>query len=78
MPRKVREIKADLRALGFVNRGGKGDHTNWVYPQYPALIVGIAGKDGADCKHYDGKPYNEADLRRVRAALADLEKEEQD
>jgi len=73
MPRKVREIKADLRALGFVNRGGKGDHTNWVYPQYPALIVDIAGKDGAD-----GKPYNEADLRRVRAALADLEKEEQD
>lgn len=70
MPRKIRQIKADLKTLGFVNRGGKGDHTNWLHPNYPSLIVSVAGKDGDDCKH-----YNEADLKRVRAALKAFEEQ---
>ena len=32
MPPKVRELIADLERAGFVNRGGKGDHRNFVHP----------------------------------------------
>ena len=46
MPRKVRQIKADLRALGFYNRGGKGDHTNWIHPSLPATLITVAEQDG--------------------------------
>ena len=33
MPRKLRELRADLRRAGFHNRGGKGDHQNWEHPR---------------------------------------------
>ena len=31
MPRKIRELIADLEAAGFTNRGGKGSHRNFVH-----------------------------------------------
>jgi len=70
MPRKVRQIKADLRALGFINRGGKGSHTNWVHADLARVRITVAGQDGDDCK-----PYNEDDLREARKMLAALLKE---
>ncbi len=73
MPRKVRQVKADLRALGFYNRGGKGDHTNWIHPALPAMLITVAGQDGQDCQ-----PYNEGDLRKARRALAALRRQEED
>lgn len=51
MPRKVRELIKDLEAAGFVNRGGKGDHRNFVHPKV-AKPVTIAGRAGADAKYY--------------------------
>ncbi len=54
MPRKVRELIKDLEAAGFLNRGGKGDHRNFVHPQV-AKPVTIAGQPGADAKHYQEK-----------------------
>jgi predicted RNA binding protein YcfA (HicA-like mRNA interferase family) len=33
MPPKVRDIIADLEKAGFVNRGGKGSHRNFVHPR---------------------------------------------
>ena len=36
MPRKVRELIADLEAAGFVDRGGKGSHRNYVNRAPPA------------------------------------------
>jgi len=51
MPRKVRELIKDLEVAGFVNRGGKGDHRNFVHPKV-AKPVTIAGRAGADAKHY--------------------------
>jgi len=33
MPRKVRELIADLKRAGFVDRGGRGDHRNFVHPK---------------------------------------------
>jgi predicted RNA binding protein YcfA (HicA-like mRNA interferase family) len=67
MPRKVRQIKADLRTLGFHNRGGDGSHTNWIHPLLPGTRITVAGKDSEDCRH-----YNENDLRKARQALAAL------
>jgi len=63
MPRKLRELRADLRRAAFRNRGGKGDHQNWEHPQV-AQTVGLAGKDGDDAL-----PYQE---RAVREALEEL------
>ena len=64
MPRKLRELRADLRRAGFrhLPRRGKGSHTYWEHPADPGARVNLAGADGADAK-----PYME---QQVRAALA--------
>jgi hypothetical protein len=71
MPRNVRQIKADLRALGFHNRGDDCSHTNWIHPLLPNTRITIAGNDGDDCRH-----YNESDLRKARRELAALRQRE--
>jgi predicted RNA binding protein YcfA (HicA-like mRNA interferase family) len=47
MPRKVRELISELEAAGFVNRGGKGNHRNFVHPKVsrPLTISGNTGDD---------------------------------
>ncbi|RJP35505.1 MAG: type II toxin-antitoxin system HicA family toxin [Candidatus Omnitrophota bacterium] len=54
MPRKIRELIRDLQLAGFVNRGGKGGHRNFVHPKVTKPIT-IAGKASADAKHYQEK-----------------------
>jgi predicted RNA binding protein YcfA (HicA-like mRNA interferase family) len=51
MPRKIRDLIKDLEAAGFVNRGGRGDHRNYVHPNVIKPIT-ISGKAGQDAKHY--------------------------
>ena len=51
MPRKIRELIRDLERAGFMDRGGKGSHRNFVHPKV-AKPVGIAGNLGDDAKHY--------------------------
>ncbi len=41
MPRKVRQLIADLEKAGFMNRGGKGSHWNFTHPA-------VLGKESAD------------------------------
>ena len=62
MPRKVRQLIADVEKVGFVNRGGKGSHRNFTHPQ--GLRVTISGGAGEDAKH-----YQERDVRRALAAV---------
>ncbi len=57
MPRKIRELKADLRQAGFAERPGKGSHTVWSHPHFRGRLV-LAGNDGDDAK-----PYQEKDVR---------------
>ena len=57
MPRKVRQLIAELERAGFVNRGGKGSHRNFIHPT--GLRVTISGNPGADAKH-----YQEREVRR--------------
>jgi hypothetical protein len=68
MPRKLRELRADLRRAGFRNRGGKGRHENWEHPLV-AKPVGLAGKDGDDAQAYQEKAVREAleDLARKQS-----------
>lgn len=58
MPRKVRQLIADLKKAGFVNRGGKGSHRNFVHP-FGATIT-ISGKEGDDALHYQEKNVKQA------------------
>jgi predicted RNA binding protein YcfA (HicA-like mRNA interferase family) len=51
MPRKIRELIAELEAAGFENRGGKGTHRNFFHPNV-AKPVTLSGKAGDDSKKY--------------------------
>jgi predicted RNA binding protein YcfA (HicA-like mRNA interferase family) len=57
MPRKIRQLIKDLENAGFVNRGGKGSHRNYLHEKGVALT--ISGKLGDDAK-----PYQEKLLRK--------------
>lgn len=50
MPRKIRELVADLERAGFVNRGGKGNHRNFAHPKGAHMT--LSGNLGSDAKHY--------------------------
>ena len=54
VPPKVRELVAELERAGFVNRGGKGSHRNFVHPNVAKPIT-ISGNENDDAKHYQEK-----------------------
>lgn len=60
MPRKIRQLKADLRRFGFTWRPGKGDHQIWENPDVPTVEVSLDGQDGDDAKHYQEKDVRDA------------------
>jgi predicted RNA binding protein YcfA (HicA-like mRNA interferase family) len=64
MPPKVRELMDDLEGAGFVNRGGKGSHRNFVHPKLSKPVT-ISGKAGDDAKHYQ--------VRAVQRAIKELQ-----
>ena len=53
MPRKIRQLIKDPEKAGFVNRGGKGSHRNFLHENGVALT--ISGKLGDDAKPYQEK-----------------------
>ncbi len=59
MPRKLRELIADLKKAGFVDRGGKGSHRNFTHSRC-ALPVTISGKPGDDAKPYQERAVRDA------------------
>ncbi|MCF7810233.1 type II toxin-antitoxin system HicA family toxin [bacterium] len=54
MPRKLKELIKELETVGFTNRGGKGNHRNFVHPNVTKPIT-ISGKISDDAKHYQEK-----------------------
>ena len=50
--KKVRELRALLRELGFVSRSGRGSHEVWVDPLAPQRRVVLCGRDGDDAQKY--------------------------
>ncbi len=71
MPRKIRELRAELRQAGFtlLKRRAKGSHTAWRHPDVPTTVI-IAGHDGGDADH-----YQEDDVREALAMLARARKD---
>ena len=63
MPRKIRQLIADLEKAGFVNRGGKGSHRNFTKDGYKPVT--ISGKIGDDAKHYQERSVQMA-LKQVK------------
>jgi predicted RNA binding protein YcfA (HicA-like mRNA interferase family) len=53
MLRKIRQLIKELEQAGFVNRGGKGNHRNFIHPK--GVAITISGKPGDDEKYYQEK-----------------------
>ena len=60
MPPRIQDLISDLERAGFVDRGGKGSHRNFVHPKVAKLIT-ISGAPGDDAKQYQ--------VRAVKRAL---------
>ena len=58
MPQKIRELVRDLERAGFVNRGGKGSHRNYLHPR--GVRITISGQMGADAKRYQERDVEKA------------------
>ncbi|MGH9203323.1 MAG: type II toxin-antitoxin system HicA family toxin [Vicinamibacterales bacterium] len=65
MPPKLRELIVDLQAAGFIDRGGKGSHRDFVHPKV-ARPVTLSGGAGDDAKQYQ--------VRAVRLAIEESKK----
>jgi predicted RNA binding protein YcfA (HicA-like mRNA interferase family) len=59
MPRKIRQLIADLEKAGFVDRGGKGSHRVYTHPKVKQAIT-LSGKPGDDAKHYQERDVQKA------------------
>lgn len=68
MPRKIRELKAQLVREGFIYlpKRGKGSHERWKHPLLGKTLT-ISGKDGDDVPR-----YLEKQLAQLLTALEDL------
>ena len=64
MPRKIRELIADLKRAGFEDRGSKGSHRNFSHVKGARITI-----SGKECD--DAKPYQEKALRQ---ALEEIKK----
>ncbi len=60
MPRKIRQLEADLKRAGFAleRARGKGSHRSWVHPT--GVRVTVSGQAGADAHDYQEKDVREA------------------
>ena len=67
VPRKLRELRADLRAEGFAIDHQTGSHQVWKHPLISGISVNLAGKDGADAK-----PFQEAQVRKALQAVDEM------
>jgi len=61
MPKKIRELKSDLREAGWILvPGGKGSHSKWVHVNVSRTVI-LSGKDGADA--------NPGQLKDIKKAI---------
>lgn len=60
MPRKIRQLVADLERAGFrFIPGGKGSHRKFIHPKYRGFVL-VSGGAGDDAQHYQEKQVREA------------------
>ena len=71
MPRKIKELRADLRRAGFRLRPGHGSHERWTHPLVRGRVT-LSGGDGDDAQH-----YQEQQVARALEVLADAQRRQQ-
>jgi predicted RNA binding protein YcfA (HicA-like mRNA interferase family) len=60
MPRKIRQLIADLESAGFARvAGGKGSHRKFRHPKVAGALI-LSGQDGDDARHYQEKQVRNA------------------
>ena len=65
MPRKIRQLNADLERAGWeVEAGGKGSHRKFAHARSPRKVI-LSGAAGADAHHYQEKLVKNA-MREVQ------------
>jgi hypothetical protein len=71
VPRKIRQLKADLRNAGFVElKGrGKGSHTVWEHPVLAGTLT-LSGNDGDDARPYQERNVQQAITATQRSESA--------
>ena len=66
MPRKIRQLVADLESAGFVRvPGGKGSHRKFRHVKFRGFVL-ISGHEGDDARHYQEKQVRNA-LRQIKS-----------
>jgi predicted RNA binding protein YcfA (HicA-like mRNA interferase family) len=65
VPRKIRQLVADLGQAGFyLAPGGKGSHRKFRHPKNAGSLI-LSGQDGEDARHYQERQVRNA-IREVR------------
>ena len=59
MPRKIRELIADLRKAGFGMDRQKGSHRQFKHPAFEGTVT-LAGAEGDDAKSYQERQVAKA------------------
>jgi predicted RNA binding protein YcfA (HicA-like mRNA interferase family) len=67
MPRKLRELRADLRRAGWIMVRQTGSHQIWKHPDVPGEEVNLPGHDGEDALDWKEKRVQKA-LKMAREA----------
>lgn len=65
MPQKIKDLISQLERAGFMDRGGKGSHRNFVHQNVPRPIT-ISGQLGEDARLYQ--------VRAVAKAIEEAQK----
>ncbi len=72
MPRKIRQLKADLRKIGAYQVSQEGSHSKWRHILVPASTLVLSGHDGDDAKLYQEKAVRDL-LREIAEARRSTE-----
>ena len=66
MPRKIRQLIADLERAGWIPvQGGKGSHRKYAHSRSNRRVI-LSGQPGADALHYQEK--------QVKLAISEVQK----
>lgn len=69
MPRKIRQLKGDLRKAEAYLVTQEGSHSKWRHPLVPASTLILSGHDGDDAK-----PYQERAVRDLLRKIAEAKR----
>jgi predicted RNA binding protein YcfA (HicA-like mRNA interferase family) len=72
MPRKIRQLKADLRKAGAYQASQAGSHIKWKHPLVPESLLILSGHDGDDAKPYQERAVRDL-LRKIAEARRSTE-----